>query len=307
MVLRKLFKVDSCSEDILGYFHLHNLYCGDSDCPLKSSYFLDEDTQLFAKPGLDESPAIQYIELLFKKGFHRFPSSVNLRIQYCYYLFEYAQNRHKTVEQLKFVEDMGNLSLQESFKVFRLNKYIEHEALYGTDESKSFIMMYKKESAISKLKIEMENVSYLINEFWNNMLLQNPELKNLIKMSSLIRDGICEIEVQQQYLEYTNQSDTKILEMLILFWFYVANDRKKANEILERYLFYNLRIKVNSCSKILDNQALEFTNKSLVENEIPIIIMSASSSESGQISNINTAASSMFGYTKSELIRKYID
>ena len=49
-----------------------------------------------------------------------------------------------------------------------------------------------------------------------------------------MKQGIKMIQIYSKFLEYTNSNDIKMLETLAIFWYYVACDFKKSNEIIEK-------------------------------------------------------------------------
>lgn len=81
----------------------------------------------------------------------------------------------------------------------------------------------------------------------------------------------------------------------------ITNDRERGEEFLEKAR--NL-ININSNKK---STAINFSgNEEIGDNSTPTIFVSGDAEKIGVISNINIACSSIFGYTKSELINRNV-
>lgn len=286
LLLRKIFlHKDNEPNEIEGYFHLHRLSCLDSDCP--------------SRRGLIKEPEhlIAYIEYIFEKGFFRFTQTVNLQIQYAYYQFEYLKNRQKAVEQIAIMEEQGGLSLQEGFKLHRLKRFIENEVLQGGELKKGVVSLYQKQKAVKVVKNSLEQLSQVFLEFWNNLLQGSPEFKKALKLGVLIRQGIKKLDKYTQYLEFGDRSDSKILETLSTFWYYVACDYQKAEKIIDK-------LKRRTHIQKEDTNLFLQSSSNLAEGDTPIIMMGTHPENFGAIFNLNSSAAAIFGYTKNELLSK---
>lgn len=158
---------------------------------------------------------------------------MNLRILYAYYLYEFLNNRQRAAEELAIIEDRGGLSIQESFKVFRLKKFLESGTMNSNPRISRGINIYKKNNILKTFQKSLEKVSIVYNDFWNNLLQHTPEFSKIIKLGRVIQSEMQVLERSCKFLEFNNPNDYKSLESLARFWIYITYDRERGEKALE--------------------------------------------------------------------------
>ena len=208
-------------------------------------------------------------------------------------------NRQKSAEQLALAEENGGLSIQETFKIFRLNKFLEAGSVEATSSISHNINVYRKNNILLTFKKSLEKVAFIYNDFWNNLLQHTPEFSKIMKLGRVIQRETMTINQTSKYLEFNNPNDFKSLENLAKFWIYVTYEKEKGEKTLEK-----LKNNMNMFKR-QEFRSMKISEKqNLGDIQVPILIMSAENEYFCNITNVNSSCAAMFGYVKNELLSK---
>lgn len=126
---------------LTSYLYNYEENCNLKECPLKkyvNSLENNNETIIYL---------LQHIETLFQSGISKFPSCVELRISFCYFLLNKINKRQKANIELSKADNYEP-SFEQKFEIFSIRKMIEEDNLENSENEDHMDVMsnlnYKK-------------------------------------------------------------------------------------------------------------------------------------------------------------------
>ncbi len=281
------------------YIYFYEKDCHIKDCPLKKYlkfYYKNLDPSIFL---------IQHIEILYQNAYTKYTHDFQIKLNYAIFLF-LKLNKKQTC--FKILEDlsMTNLSLEESFLLYRYNKKFRTENTINDklEEDNDTINELEYNKLLKEFKNDINNVSNLYLQFWNELLISN--------------------QTQSEDLNKLNEYGLKIIKLInnINFLYNKMNKLKRESlEVLKLYYDYLSDIINNKEQAIKIYKLLNETDMDVTENKreyvdlhniysqdlFEFIILSTNKNEIGKILNTSLGFSLFVGYNKDEIIGKSVD
>jgi PAS domain S-box-containing protein len=233
----------------------------------------------------------------------RFPNNTSLRISYAFFLIEKTDSKQSAVHELTTAEQ-NKPPFDEQFIIFRYRKIIDDELAESKNEGNAGLDAMSEQTFQNHLRqfqANIEKSSMLHMEFWSQLGEDNPDLNKLNELGVKIYHSVNNVEDHWNKLQKISANVPKAMKLYGKFLTDITNDKERGEEFLEKAR--NL-ININSNKK---STAINFSgNEEISDNSTPTIFVSGETEKIGIITNINLACSSVFGYTKSELINRNV-
>jgi len=295
-----------------GYLEVHKQDCAEAECPLKRRNKVLHNNKIIrnllsSDPNIKEKEAIivYLVYQIYIQGLKKFSDNTTLRIAYAFFLLDKMHSKQQALQELSDVEQR-NPPLDEQFIIYRYKKMIEDDiAEAQQNEQKGGGLDVVNEMSFQNLlrmcQAYIEGAALLHLEFWSQLSEDQPDLAKLADIGNKITISIKGVESQYEKLMKINPGNTKAMRLFGEFLIEIVHDRERGEEILEKAR--NLtNIKNNSKKNAnfipVDEAADEGT---------PIIVISGEQDRFALITNINLAAASLFGFSKTELMNRKIN
>ena len=281
------------------YIYFYEKDCHIKDCPLKKYlkfYHKKLDPSIFL---------IQHIEILYQNAYTKYPHDFQIKLNYAIFLF-LKLNKKPTCFKILEELSLTNLSLEESFLLYRYNKKFKAENTINDklEEDNDTINELKYNKLFKEFKNDINVVSNLYLQFWNELLISN--------------------QTHSEDLNKLNEYGLKIIKLInnINFTYNKMNTLKRESlEVLKLYYDYLSDIINNKEQAIKIYKLLNETDMDITENKreyidlsniysqdiFEFIILSTNKNEIGKILNTSLGFSLFVGYSRDEIIGKSVD
>ncbi|CAD8110290.1 unnamed protein product [Paramecium sonneborni] len=284
---------------LAGFIEFHKQSCSKPDCVLLSNQKKkNKSVNVFKdrKQQIDQLVNQNYLD-----GLEQFPECVNLKISYSYFLLDKMQLKQQALNQLNLAESCDP-SFDQQFFIYRYKRIIE-EQIQKQQQSNNHNK--KKLDIITEktLKSEIKNLHYLIEDscmeylyFWSQLQEEVPNLKILYEHGQKIIKSI--LKVEQQWYKILEIDPYEIGTHRIISKYYemIVHDEQLA---LDQLIQMIKKQKYNT-------KGNEFY-EDLSSSGDPLIVMQISVGHPTLILNVNKAAYSLLGFSKTDLINRNID
>lgn len=293
-----------------GYIEIHKQTCNKEDCPLKqkvvkSNFKSNKNNAAGSDDVNNDKTNLLYklLDRMYYYGIKKFPNNTSLRISYAFFLIEKMEGKQTAVHELATAKQ-NKPPFDEQFVIFRYQKIIDDELAESKNEGNVGLDAMSEQTFQNHLRQFQSNIeksSMLHMEFWSQLSEDNPDLNKLNELGVKIFHSVNNVEDHWLKLQKISPNVPKAMKLYGKFLTDITNDRERGEEFLEKAR--NL-ININSNKK---STAINFSgNEEIGDNSTPTIFVSGDAEKIGVISNINIACSSIFGYTKSELINRNV-
>lgn len=306
-----------CNVLLEGYIGRMEEECVDCNCMLKQYLRTKNKKYLF-----------KHIERLYQTAIRRYVNSISIRINYVE--FEHTK-MHNVKKSKRILDDLlscsDELSWMNQFLLFQLSKNILSESitssapsLHGGSGSKGLNVLHEGNEvfinyAYSTLKTNLKHKiaevvsNYLL--FWNVLLSTHKDINQDLSKLSLLGSKIALL----------NEDITKTYDKLIKLNSHNCPMKKLFNLYQQEILHISSQQNAyfededdnyddnDSITSIISNYMEDNSAKidTLLSKENKIAIVSGDKPAFGRIVKISTSASSMFGFTKNELLGQHMN
>ena len=310
-----------CNVLLEGYIGRMEEECADGNCMLKQYLKTKNKKYLF-----------KHIERLYQIAIRRYVKSINIRINYIE--FEHTK-MHNVKKSKRILDDLlscsDELSWMNQFLLFQLSKNILSENITTSSSSSSLhsnsnnsnkemnilhegnevFINYAYSTLKNNLKHKITEVvsNYLL--FWNVLLSTHKDINQDLSKLSLLGSKIALL----------NEDITKTYDKLIKINSHNCPMKKLYNLYQQEILHITSQSKTeyddeddnyddnDSITSIISNYMEDNSAKidTLLSKENKIVIVSGDKPAFGRIVKISTSASSMFGFTKNELLGQHMN
>ena len=218
-------------------------------------------------------------------------------------MIEKTDSKQNAVHELTTAEQ-NKPPFDEQFVIFRYRKIIDDELADSKNEGNAGIDAMSEQTFQNHMRQFQSNIeksTMFHMEFWSQLGEDNPDLNKLNELGIKIHHSVINVEDNWMKLQKISSNVPKAMKLYGKFLTDITNDKEKGEEYIEKAR--NL-ININSNKK---STAINFSgNEEISDNSTPTVFVSGETEKIGIITNINVACSSIFGYTKSELINRNI-
>ena len=281
------------SINIKTYFEAIEDTCTTNDCPLKM--YLEE----LAK-GLDYQYLLfKFLDELFKYGISKFRKNAMIKNYYAFFLISKMNNKKKAINILNNINE-EYISFHGNYNIYRCKTLIKKWA----SNINNFYFEYKNN--INEFKKLISKLSKLYYEFWallyESRISQNEKFEKLYEIGSQI------IKLNKTLDEVYNRlirTKTNNIEIFKLYSDYIKNILKDEDK-LQKY--QNISSIFSESFENDEKDYFDFKIDIFKQNDITsYILLSGRSKDLGKILDCSICASSIFGYTKDEIIGRHIN
>lgn len=311
-----------CNVLLEGYIGRMEEECADGNCMLKQYLKTKNKKYLF-----------KHIERLYQTAIRRYVNSINIRINYIE--FEHTK-MHNVKKSKRILDDLlscsDELTWMNQFLLFQLSKNILNENISSSlhsgnsgssssnankemnilhNEGNEVFINYAYSTLKNNLKHKITDVvsNYLL--FWNVLLSTHKDINQDLSRLSLLGSKIALL----------NEDITKTYDKLIKINSHNCPMKKLYNLYQQEILHITSQSKAeyddeddnyddnDSITSIISNYMEDNSAKidTLLSKENKIVIVSGDKPAFGRIVKISTSASSMFGFTKHELLGQHMN
>ena len=276
--------------------------CIDKNCKLKK-YLKSKE-----KGVPNEFILYQYCQHLYEIALKKFPENTVLKVNYIIYLITQMSKR-KLAEKVLYTMKFIPFQFERNFLIFCCKKFIESHSLISDyvfkEENKNVMKKIEYDKLHEEFKDDLNKASLLYYDFWqtlNKYHMQGVEvfekLKSIGKELNIL---INKIDDEFNKLHNVKGDDANLLYLYSGFIKYILDDKTKYDKLK------HVLLSISNVDKIKDFE-IDYTNfdpKFYEESdEYKYIMVSAEEENFGTILNISHSASTIFGYTRCELMGK---
>jgi PAS domain S-box-containing protein len=218
-------------------------------------------------------------------------------------LIEKTDSKQHALQELNSAEQ-NKPPFDEQFIIFRYRKIIEDEIAESKNDGNVGLDVVSEiafQNHMRQCQANIEKSSILHMEFWSQLSEDNPDLNKLNELGVKIHHSVNNVEDHWQKLQKISPNMPKAMKLYGKFLSDILNDKDRGEEYLEKAR--NL-VNINANKKI---NGVNFTgNEDIGDTSVATIVVTSDPEKLGIITSINLACSSVFGYTKSELINRNI-
>jgi PAS domain S-box-containing protein len=142
---------------------------------------------------------------------------------------------------------------------------------------------------------KISRTAYAKSKIWKELKSEQPNILNLNKLASIITKKKDEVTKLYVTLSKLSENNIKTLEIYGAYLIDIENNLKEASKIYDR-LLYTVR----------DKKKKSKTMKLESEN-MAIVLMSSMYKERGKVIGVNTEATRLFRYSRSEMVNHPIE
>jgi len=267
--------------------------CTIKDCPL------EEYLRNLEKGENTHYLLFRFLEILFKYGNSKFKHNPNLKN--CYSMLLLKMNHKKQAKAILYSIKNEKISFQTKYDIYRCKKLLDR---YSSKFNTYYFNYRSKENEFRKL---ISRATTLYYEFWSlvygTKYQYSDNFKRLFKIGSEI------VELNKKIENIYNmliKEKTNNIETYKLYIEYIENilkdDEKYQNfEKIKDLIFSET---VESEEKIYSNFNIDFLKHN---HNIRYILISGRQKDLGTILDCSLSASTVFGYTKDEIIGKNLN
>jgi len=248
-----------------------------------------------------------HIGELIQFGISRFPKDNMLKMLYCVYLIQIANNQSCALELLNSIE-LNTPSFEEQFLVYHLKETIKDSLLSTSSRDAeqiktTAVIAYNTHFSLFKEKIE--KAAKLFYKYWEQLLDPIPDLSKIKDYSFVIQDLLSEISFYWKQMQILDPNSPITLRLYATFTDEILNDRRISEQML---------VKVKNISTTRFNlrrkhlQAVNSSNISSISSDgEACIFVSGKNNNISIITQANAALCSIFGYPLMQLIGKNVE
>ena len=298
---------------LYSYISNYEKDCPLKECPLKNFMTIPLKIENFVEMKIC---LLQHGEILFKNALSKFPFNAKLRLSYGLFLYNKLNKKLKGTNEITLLNKY-NTNLEESFLVYKTQRYIQEENEGTSIASKSDTSMKESNSSVVNsftYKSTINNIKALIGkitinyvDFWTILATSDENKSENFQKMSMIGTKIHSLNEELfeniEKLETVNLYDQDIFKLYIQYLTEILSNNSKAN-------MYSNKLAENCIKKHQYNEEnlFELNYKEMSRSEdYKYIVINCSHSNFDNICNISLSACPIFGYSKEELIRYNYD
>ena len=268
--------------------------CVDIHCPLK--VYLEK-----LKHGIDcQYLLYEYLDKMYRFGISKFKNNVILKNNYSLFLMTIMNNKKQALIVSNSI-NQENTSFLRNYNIYKCKKVINA----CNSEKNNFYYNYRKNA--NEFTNLISKISNLYYKFWSLLYESKFQQKNnfiyLYELGSEIMEINKKIEKLYNLLIITKTSNIEIYKLYSEYIEIILNNE-------EKYLKYINNYK-SIYSQTVENEVKNYSNFNIDnlkhKNNSTFLLVSGAKKNLGTILNCSMSASTVFGYTKEELIGKHIN
>ncbi|CAD8104642.1 unnamed protein product [Paramecium sonneborni] len=292
--------VDSSEKDlnkqiqILGFLELHEQTCFKSNCAILINKNLSIKYKDNPKYTDERQVLKELINQFYQNGLHKFPQSIDLKLHYSYYLFDYLDDGQKALFELEKAE-LLNPDIGQQFQIYKIRKSIEFSFQKQQFDVNKIQQALQNDRNIEfqqkQLNQKFQECSYQMLQFWSQLLEEIPNL-SILKMH-----GRKQLTIMQRSNTF-NSNSKKLLSKFAEYVFQIM-DAAQFNLICKNQEYDQFSLQ----SKFLEQSFLQ-KSEDLGSYPYPVIVLELfnNNNQVSIVKNINQATYSLLGYSKTDII-----
>ena len=295
-----------------GYIELHKKNCDKDDCPLKQKNLkkqVSKTSNFFSEEYFNEKYAllIQVLNKMYYYGIKKFPASTSLRISFAFFLIEKLKMKQQALQELNAAE-LSKPDFDEEFKIFRYRKIIEDEIAESKNEQRGnnnnldIVSEIAFQNQLRSFHLGVEKAAIWHMEFWSDLQEDAVDLAKLDGTGFKIHYSVNQVEEHLNKLQKISPNMPKAMRFFGKFLIEIMNDMEAGDHYLE-----TARNQLNINNKKSIGLSNYTGTEDITESSTPTVLMSGEPEKLGIITGVNLACSSIFGYSKSELINRNVN
>ncbi len=284
-----------------GYIEFHSIACTNKECPLGK--FLKNEGNF----NTQRQCLLNYINILFNKGFKFFPDNVSLLILYIQFNLSKKFNLNKVKANFLHLKKL-KCTIKQKYIIYCMEQNLKNLNNNNNLDTNSQIDL--NEQKYRKLKLLIENSISLYDEFWgifSTTITSNINISKLYYIGGKLNYHLNEINMLWDELknkrignEYQN-----IVQLYSKFLLEILWDRNKSLEVFkkindENLHNYHLNDKKNSEKNIINEDSIE----ALLDNEDYLLFCDYDERINFKIKQCSTSICQLLGYEKYDIIGK---
>ena len=290
-----------------GNIEFHNITCTDEDCPLFK--FIKNEGNF----NIQRQCLLNYMNILFNKGFKKYPNNVHLLILNIY--FNHCNRFNLSITRANF--DMLKklkCNIKEKYIIFCMDQNLKNTKSNNGLDYNNESQIDISEQKYQKLKYLIENSIRLYGEFWGVFTINitsNVNTSKLYLIGEKLNIYLKEInnlwdnELKNKKIGNECQS---IVQLYSKFLLEILWDRKKSREVYKKLNDENLHNYHLNDNKILDNNiSNENSLESLIDNEDFLLFCEFDEKLNFKIKQCSTSFCLLLGYEKYDINGKSLD
>ena len=302
-------KIKTREQKILySYIDNYEQTCTNEDCELKS--FLKKP---FKIENFNEMKIflLMHAEMLYKVAISKYPFYVKLRLSYALFLYNKIKKKQQGMNEILLLSNFSS-NLEDSFLIFRAQKYIEEEnlgsSLDNINQKSISELCYK--TLLNNIRTIMRKIAMNYIDFWT-ILSRNDEIKNHnykkminigIKINRLSGDLNNYIEKLERS-SLSNLYDIDTMKLYIQYLTEILNDHSTANKYNSKIIEFE-----QTRHQFDEDNIFNLDYKAMSKSEeYNYIIIHCGPDNFGLVNNMSLSINKLFGFTKEELIGRPLD
>ncbi|CAD8184025.1 unnamed protein product [Paramecium octaurelia] len=286
---------------LAGFIEFHKQSCSKPDCVLLSNHKKKNKSVNVFKDRKQQ--IIQLVNQSYLDGLELFPECADLKISYAYFLLDKMYLKQQALNQLNLAESCDP-SFDQQFFIYRYKRIIEEEIQKQQQQHNNNNNNKKVDIITEKtLKAEIKSLHYLIEDscmeylyFWSQLQEEVPNLRVLHEHGQKIIKSVDKVEQQWNKILEIDSYEINTYRLLSKYYEMIVHDEQIALDLLLQMI---KKQKYNTKG----NEFFE----DLSSNGDPLIVMQVSVGHPTVILNVNKAAYSLLGFSKTDLINRNID
>ena len=268
--------------------------CTDNNCCLKK--YLEK-----LKSGVDSEYLLyDYLDKLFRYGISKFKHDAMLKNDYAMFLMVKMNNKRKAIIVLNNIQD-EYISFHRNYNIYRCRNLINK----WPSSFNSFYFNYRKN--MNEFKQLISKTINLYYEFWNLLYESTFNQRNNFNDLYIFGNNIMKLNIKIEGLyNLLIQTKTNNINIFKLYSEYIEAVLKDQ----EKFVKYK-NINTSIYSKSVENELKNYSNFNmgiLKDNDKEaFLLLSGRKKDLGTIVDCSISASTVFGYTKEELIGKHMN
>ena len=268
--------------------------CIDNNCSLK--LYLEK-----LKSGVDSQYLLyDYLDKLFRYGVSKFKNNVMLKNDYAMFLLVKMNNKKQAIIVLNNIKD-EYISFHRKYNIFRCKNLINKWA----SPTNNFYFNHRKN--INKFRKLISETINLYHEFWTllyeSTFSQKNNFNNLYKYGTKVMKLNVSLEELYNLLIKTKTNNISVFKLYSEYIEIILKNN-------EKYLKYK-NINTSIYSESVENESKKYANFNLdilkLNDNKAFLLLSGRKKDLGSIIDCSISASTVFGYTKEELIGKHMN
>ena len=272
--------------------------CVDIRCPIKK-YLENISNEID-----DIFPLLQYCEKLFDFGISKFPNDIILKINYSMFLIFEMNNNKKALITLNNIST-NIFYFEDNYNIFRCQRLID-EYIINKNKSTNTVNSYEYKKKVHEFKLLVSKTTSLYYDFWTLIIINKLNVTNNIDDLNKIGSEIIKLNknIKEEYetLMKIKPDNYDLISFYSNFTENVLNDHEK---------FKKRKVTISTYNNGSDSQENQFSNfdlNTLKEKDFFMyFILSGNKKNLANIIDFSLNLSSVFGYTKEEIIGKNIN